>query len=133
MEFTKIARSIEKAALKTNGFHFDNNYVSFNISHDVVYHLPHSFPSIHLTAVDLQDSPLKQEEVEIVVALGEEVAQDAGGIPTADLIGRQSKVDTLDKVPHLGHPVLVETPVTGRTSQKHAMVNLQVVVVINHQ
>lgn len=47
--------------------------------------------------------PLEEEEVEVVVFLGEEVAQDAGGIATADLVGRQSKVDALHKVPQLGH------------------------------
>lgn len=34
-----------------------------------------------------RNSPLKQEEVDIIVALGEEVSQNAGGITTADLIG----------------------------------------------
>ena len=99
----------------------------YNIAYNTIAIHAH----IHTLTMYLQNSPLKQEEVEIVVALGKEVAQDAGGIPTADLIGRQPKVDTLDKVPHLGHPVLVETPVTGRAGQKHAMVHLQVVVVIN--
>lgn len=31
--------------------------------------------------------PLEEEEVEVVVFLGEEVAQDAGGVAAADLVG----------------------------------------------
>ena len=31
--------------------------------------------------------PLEEEEVEVVVFLGEEVAQDAGGVATEDLVG----------------------------------------------
>lgn len=63
------------------------------------------------------DSPLKQEEVDIIVALGEEVSQDAGGVTTADLIGRQPKVDALDKIPHLSHYILIETPARGRDAE----------------
>lgn len=33
------------------------------------------------------NSPLEEEEVEVVVFLGEEVAKDAGGVATADLVG----------------------------------------------
>lgn len=44
----------------------------------------------------------------MVELLSEEVAQDPGGVATADLIGRQAKVDALDKVPQLGHCVLTE-------------------------
>lgn len=61
-----------------------------------------------------RNSPLKQEEVDIIVALGEEVSQHAGGITTADLIGRQAKVDALDKIPHLSDCVLAETPAKER-------------------
>lgn len=56
------------------------------------------------------NSPLEQEEVDVIVTLGEEVSQHPGRITTADLIGRQSKVDALDKVPHLSHDVLAEAP-----------------------
>lgn len=63
------------------------------------------------------NSPLKQEEVDIIVALGEEVSQNAGGITTADLIGWQPEVDALDKIPHLSNHVLAETPTKGKTSE----------------
>lgn len=56
-------------------------------------------------------SPLKQEKIDVVVFLREEVAKDAGGVAAADLIGREGEVDTLDKVPNLGHRVLAEHPV----------------------
>lgn len=64
----------------------------------------------------LRNSPLEQEEVDIIVALGEEVPQNTGGITTADLIGRQSEVDALHKIPHLSHSVLDETPVKNTHS-----------------
>ena len=64
------------------------------------------------------NSPLKQEEVEIIVALGEEVSQNAGGITTADLIGRQAEVDALDKIPHLSNHVLIETPARGKEKRE---------------
>lgn len=60
---------------------------------------------------------MKQEEVDIIVALGEEVSQNAGGVTTADLIGRQPKVDALDKIPHLSDRVLAETPTRGKRSE----------------
>lgn len=65
-----------------------------------------------------RNSPLKQEEVDIIVALGEEVSQNAGGITTADLIGWQSEVDALDKIPHLSDYVLAETPARGREARQ---------------
>ena len=55
-------------------------------------------------------SPLEEEEVDIVVAFGQEVAQHTSGVTTADLIGWQAKVNTLHKVPQLGYGVLAETP-----------------------
>lgn len=55
-------------------------------------------------------SPLKQEEVDIIVALGEEVSEHTCWVATADLIGRQAKVHTLHKVPKLSHQVLAEFP-----------------------
>ncbi len=54
--------------------------------------------------------PLEEEEIDVVIALGEEVAQHAGGVTAADLIGRQTEVDALHKVPELGNCVLTETP-----------------------
>lgn len=59
------------------------------------------------------DSPLKQKQVDVIVALGEEVPQNTGGIAAADLIGRQPEVDALDEVPHLSDLVLAETPTGG--------------------
>lgn len=55
-------------------------------------------------------SPLKQEEVDIIVALSEEVSQHSRWVAAADLIGRQPKVHTLHKVPKLSHQVLAEFP-----------------------
>lgn len=72
------------------------------------------FSQLDDTILPQRNSPLKQEEVDIIVALGEEVSQNAGGISAADLIGRQAKVDALDKIPHLSHYVLAETPTRGR-------------------
>ncbi len=65
-----------------------------------------------------RNSPLKQEEVDIIVALGEEVSQNASGITTADLIGWQSEVNALDKIPHLSDRVLAETPARGRETRQ---------------
>lgn len=65
-----------------------------------------------------RNSPLKQEEVDIIVALRKEVSQNTGGITTADLIGRQPKVDALDKIPHLSNSVFTETSARRR---KHDM------------
>lgn len=54
--------------------------------------------------------PLEEKQVEVVVFLGKEVAEDTSGISTADLIGWQAEVNALDKVPELGHKVLIELP-----------------------
>ena len=62
------------------------------------------FYFIHLS------SPLEQKKVEVVVSLGKEIAQNSGGVSTADLIGRQAEVDTLDEVPELGHKILIKHP-----------------------
>lgn len=72
------------------------------------------FSQLHDAIPPQCNSPLKQEEVDIIVALGEEVSQNAGGISAADLIGWQPKVDALDKIPHLSHYVLAETPTRSR-------------------
>lgn len=55
--------------------------------------------------------PLEEEEVQVVVVLGEKVAQDAVWVATFDLEGRQAEVDTLHKVPELSNRVPVEPPV----------------------
>lgn len=60
-------------------------------------------------------SPLEQEEVEVVVALGQKVPQNSSRIARTNLIGRQAKVKTLDKVPELGNQVLVEAPAGRQT------------------
>ena len=52
--------------------------------------------------------PFEEEQVGVVVLLGEEVAQDPVGVAAADLVGRQTEVDTLDKVPQLGRGVVSE-------------------------
>lgn len=44
----------------------------------------------------------------MIVLLGEEVAQDTGGVAAADLVGRQGKVNALHEVPQLGHCILAE-------------------------
>lgn len=54
--------------------------------------------------------PLEEKQVEVVVFLGEEVAEDTGGVTTADLIGWQAKVNALYEVPELGHKVLIKHP-----------------------
>lgn len=54
--------------------------------------------------------PLKKEEVDVVVALGEEVPEDARGVATADLVGGQPEVHALHEVPQLGHQVLAKFP-----------------------
>lgn len=59
--------------------------------------------------------PLKQEEVDIIVALGEEVSKDSRWVAATDLVGRQPKVNTFHKVPKLSDQVLAEFP----KAQKH--------------
>lgn len=66
-----------------------------------------STPPVRAKAVP---SPLKQKEVDIIVALGEEVSEHARWVAAADLIGRQPKVHTLHEVPKLSHQVLAEFP-----------------------
>lgn len=53
---------------------------------------------------------MKEEEVDIVVALGEEVSEDARGVAAADLVGGQPEVHALHEVPQLGHQVLAKFP-----------------------
>lgn len=54
--------------------------------------------------------PLEEKQVEMIVFFGEEVAENTGRVSTADLIGWEAEVNTLDKVPELGHKVLIEHP-----------------------
>ena len=61
-------------------------------------------------------SPLEQEEVDVVVALGEEVAEDPSRVAAADLVGGQPKVHALDEIPQLRNQVLAELP--GRENRK---------------
>ena len=61
-------------------------------------------------------SPLEQEEVDVVVALGEEVAEDPSWVAAADLVGGQPEVHALDEVPQLRDQVLAELP--GRENRK---------------
>lgn len=56
--------------------------------------------------------PLKQEEVDIIVALCEEVSKHSCWVATTDLVGRQPKVNTFHKVPKLSNQVLAEFPKT---------------------
>lgn len=64
-------------------------------------------------------SPLEEEEVQVVVVLGEKVAQDTVWVSTFDLVGRQAKVDTLYKVPELSHRVPVEPPVKQKRGKEN--------------
>lgn len=73
----------------------------------IIYDLCYTFGFLQICSVPI---PLEEEQVEVVVFLGEEVAEDTSGISTTDLIGRQAEVNTLDKVPELGHKVLIELP-----------------------
>lgn len=76
------------------------------------------FVQLEEMKLSLHNSPLEQEEVDIIVALCEEVSQNTGGITTADLIGWQPKVDALDKIPHLSDCVLTETSMKGRKQRQ---------------
>ena len=57
--------------------------------------------------------PFEEEQVRIVVVLGEEVAEDPVGVTAADLVRGQAKVDTLDKVPQLRRQIVCERPAAG--------------------
>lgn len=59
----------------------------------------------------------------MVELLGEEVAQDTGGVATADLVGGQGKVNALDEVPQLCHSILAEHPEWDRTGYQGDMTN----------
>lgn len=62
--------------------------------------------------------PLKEEKVQVIIVLGEEVAQDAVWVATFDLVGRQAKVDALYKVPELSYRVPVEPPAEQNKTQQ---------------
>lgn len=54
--------------------------------------------------------PFEQDEVEVVVVLGEYVANDACRVTRANLVARQHEVDALGEIPHLGCHVCREQP-----------------------
>lgn len=62
--------------------------------------------------------PLEEEKVQVIIVLGEEVAQDAVWVATFDLVGRQAKVDALYKVPELSYRVPVEPPVEQKKTHQ---------------
>ncbi len=68
--------------------------------------------------------PLEKEKVQVVVVLGEEVAQDAVWVATFDLVGRQAEVDTLYKVPELSNRVPIEPPVKQKWHNERKNINI---------
>lgn len=86
------------------------------------------FAQLQQMILSQRNSPLEQEEVDIIVALGEEVSQYTGGVTTADLIGWQAEVDALDKIPHLSDYVLAETPTGGREGFVERMETAQITI-----
>lgn len=62
---------------------------------------------------------MEEEEVYVVVVLCKEVAQNAVGVTTFDLVGRQAKVDALYKVPELSHRISVESPIKQKEGMTH--------------
>lgn len=52
--------------------------------------------------------PSKENQIDIVVALGEKIAQNSGRIAASNLSRRVAKVDTFHKVPHLSSSILRE-------------------------
>lgn len=71
-------------------------------------------------SLDISYSPLEEEEVEVVVALGKEVSENSSGVTRTNLIGRQTEVNTLNKVPELSNQVLIEASGgVDRERQRH--------------
>lgn len=60
--------------------------------------------------------PLEKKEVQVVIVLCEKVAQNAVGVATFDLVGREAKVDALYKVPQLSNRVPVKPPEKKRSN-----------------
>lgn len=60
---------------------------------------------------------MEEEEVQVVVILGEEVTQNAVWVATFDLVGRQAEVNTLYEVPELSNRVHVEPPVEQKMTR----------------
>lgn len=54
------------------------------------------------------DRPFEEDEVEVVVVLGEYVADDSCWVTRADLVAREDEVDALCEVPQLGSHVVCE-------------------------
>lgn len=57
--------------------------------------------------------PFEKEQVNIVVFLCEEVAQNSSWVCRPDLVGRQGKIHTLDEIPQLSWFVTCERPATN--------------------
>ena len=55
-------------------------------------------------------TPFEEDEIEVVVVLGQHVADDACRVTRADLITRQEEVDALGEVPQLSRHVVSERP-----------------------
>lgn len=55
--------------------------------------------------------PFEQKQVDVVVLLGEEIPKNSGWVARSDLVGWQSKVQTLKEVKHLGGNILGKLPV----------------------
>lgn len=64
------------------------------------------------------DLPLKEEEVEVVVVLGKKIPKNTVWVATFDLVGWETKVDALDKVPQLSNSIPVESPEIGNIGGK---------------
>lgn len=62
----------------------------------------------------------EREEIQVVILLAQEVAQDSGWVTTADLVSRQKQVETLHHVPDLWWPLGIELP--GKRNKKLAKI-----------
>lgn len=67
--------------------------------------------------------PLEEEEVQVIVVLGEKVAQNTVWVATFNLVGREAKIDTLNKVPKLSDRVPVEPPVEQKDTNREEEIN----------
>jgi len=64
--------------------------------------------------------PFEEDEVEVIVVLGEDVANDTCWVSIADLIARQHEIDTFGEVPQLGWHVVREKPAQARHYDMHS-------------
>lgn len=53
---------------------------------------------------------MEEEEIEVIVFLGEKVSKDPCRVSTADLVRRQREVDALHEIPELCHRIVTEHP-----------------------